>query len=320
MLIPSKIRISASTICQLECVLCDSFGRKPKVSPSDIGSGFLKFRHFKKLLDLNPHIKFVELSWKGEIFLNPEIEDIIKYAYEKGVELSADGGVNLNDVSPKVIESLVKYCFKNIRVSIDGASSQTYKIYRKNGNFDKVLKNILLINKFKKKYNSGFPDLCWQFVVFGHNEHEIPAARKIASMLGMRFKTKLSWDPNYSPVRNKDFVKKETSLDVVNRQEFLNKFGCDYNSDTCKQLILSPLINYDGRLFGCCENSRIAFGNVFKDGLIKCLNTDNYRHTVKVALNNLDSCQGTPCENCRVYKNNKSKQTIKRGRREKQDY
>jgi len=294
-------------MCQLECVLCDANWRRLKIGPSKAGFGNLKFRNFKKLLDQNPHIKYIELSWQGEIFLNPELDKIIKYAYDNGVELSADGGVNLNNISEKTIESLVKYGFKSMRVSIDGATDKTYKTYRKKGDLSKVIKNILLINRYKKKLNSIFPSLTWQFIVFGHNEQEIPAARKIASMLNMRFQAKLSWNQRYSPVKNVGLVKKRAALLATSRKEFLNKFGHDYVSGTCKQLILSPLINYDGELFGCCDNSRISFGNVFKDGLIKCLNTQRYKHLVGVALNKCKADATTPCKNCSVYKNNPTK-------------
>ena len=48
-----------------------------------VGQGFLSFKNFKKLVDDNPYIEIIELSHCGEIFLNPELIEIIKYAHEK---------------------------------------------------------------------------------------------------------------------------------------------------------------------------------------------------------------------------------------------
>lgn len=36
-----------------------------------------------------------------------------------------------------------------------------------------MIGNVRKINAFKHQYNSQQPRLNWQFVIFGHNEHEI---------------------------------------------------------------------------------------------------------------------------------------------------
>ena len=71
------IRIDASSACQLECPVCTEKWRVR----AGVGTGVLKFEDFKKFVDRYPHLKEVELSNNGEIFLNPEINDIIQYAY-----------------------------------------------------------------------------------------------------------------------------------------------------------------------------------------------------------------------------------------------
>ncbi len=45
---------------------------------------------------------------------------------------------------------------KDLTVSIDGASQETYQIYRVRGKFDEVIGHIRKINEYKKKYNSEF--------------------------------------------------------------------------------------------------------------------------------------------------------------------
>src|SRR5947208_2874852 len=70
---------------------------------------------------------------------------------------------------------------------MDSASQETYELYRIRGKFDNVIANIKKINHFKQLYCTKVPLLRWQFVVFGHNEHELPAARRVAEELGMEF-------------------------------------------------------------------------------------------------------------------------------------
>jgi MoaA/NifB/PqqE/SkfB family radical SAM enzyme len=76
---------------------------------------------FRKLLDDNPGLKAIELSNHGEIFLNPALLSVLELAHERGVELSASTGVNLNKIRPEVLEGLVKYQFHRVYCSIDGA-------------------------------------------------------------------------------------------------------------------------------------------------------------------------------------------------------
>ena len=75
-------------------------------------------------------------------------------------------------------------------VSIDGATPETYKIYRRGGDFNKVISNIKTINKFKKQYHSESPRLIWQFIPFGHNEYEIDKAKKMAKKLSLQIMVK----------------------------------------------------------------------------------------------------------------------------------
>jgi len=63
---PSKIRIEASSVCQLSCPSCPNTS---KAIHAVVGSGLLKFKDFQKLIDENAWIKEIELSNYGEIFL-----------------------------------------------------------------------------------------------------------------------------------------------------------------------------------------------------------------------------------------------------------
>ena len=184
--LPKKVRLEACSLCQLDCPACGS-RQIEKIAPKG-WSGYLKFDDFRKFIDDN-NFEEIFLSNNGEIFLNPEIDEIIKYYYQKGIKL--DASANLNTISDKTLENLVKYKFYHMKVALDGATPETYKIYRRGGDFNKVIDNIKKINYFKKKYNSEYPHLFWQFILFGHNEHEIELAKKKAKELGMKIEFKM---------------------------------------------------------------------------------------------------------------------------------
>ena len=80
--LPKRIRIEACSLCQLNCPAC-TVRKLEKQMPKD-WLGYLKFNDFKNFID-NYNFKEIELSNNGEIFLNPELDEIIKYAYEKKI-------------------------------------------------------------------------------------------------------------------------------------------------------------------------------------------------------------------------------------------
>jgi MoaA/NifB/PqqE/SkfB family radical SAM enzyme len=305
---PTKIRLEASTACQLKCPSCPT--ATGEIAKS-IGAGFLKFDDFKALIDLNPRVREIELSNWGEIFLNPEITKIMEYAFSKNVALRCDTGANFNTVSDEALEALVKNRFRSITCSIDGASQETYGIYRRNGNFEQVLKNIRKLNEIKKKYNCKWPQLRWQFVVFGHNEHEIIKARKMAGDLGMRFWVKLSWGAMYtkkdfSPVKDRKLVQQESGLGVADRDEYRKRYGQDYAQKiVCAQMWAEPQVNFDGKILGCCINYWGDYGNAFKDKISDFFNTEKMEYARAMLKGKKQARADIPCSSCTHYRSMK---------------
>ncbi len=295
---PTKIHLEAMGACQLKCPACPT--ATGAIRPT-IASGYLRFESFKKLVDENPTAKHIELSNYGEIFLNPQLLPILEYAQQKGVKLTVDNGANLNTVKDELLEGVVKYGLHSMTCSIDGASNETYGIYRVKGHFDTVIANIRRINEFKRKYNSRFPALTWQFIVFGHNEHEIPQARELARELDMEFKPKLNWDEDYSPVKNREWVELEIGKST-SRSDYKEETGVDYSRGICHQLWHEPQINWDGKLLGCCRNFWGDFGdNVFEAGLEKALNNPKIKHARAMLMGQAEPRDDIPCTTCEIY-------------------
>jgi MoaA/NifB/PqqE/SkfB family radical SAM enzyme len=296
---PALLTIEGNASCQLRCPTCPTTGNG---YPPVIGNGYLHYENFRKLLENNSIIKKVELENRGELFLNPDLLKIIEYCFNCGVEIASDGGVNLNAVDEGVLEGLVKFNFKRLRCSIDGATPETYAIYRRGGDFNLVIDHIKTINRFKNVYKTEFPKLKWQFVVFGHNEHELPLARRMAQELGMEFEAKMSWDSSYSPIRNKEFVKEQTGWLEVTREEFAGSTGADYMRSVCLALWRSPRINWDGKVLGCCWNSWGEFGmNAFRDGFIPSINSEGIIYSRRMLMGEVPQRDGLPCSSCPLY-------------------
>lgn len=294
------ICIETNTTCQLRCPTCPTTSNG---YPPVIGAGYLHFSDFKELIEKNPWVRTIRIINLGEMFLNPDLGSIIEYATKRKIKMYCEGGVNLNTAKPDVLEIMVegKY-FKTLYCSIDGASSETYSLYRKGGDFNTVIGNIKTINRLKKKYHSPYPKLFWQFVVFGHNEHELPVARALAKALNMEFVPKLSWDSKYSPIKNYDFVKANTGWKHVTREEFEKENRKNYVRATCYMLFDNPRINWDGKILGCCWNNWGEFGsNAFIEGYDKAINHQNIIYAQGMLLGKFKKRDDIPCSQCDLY-------------------
>jgi MoaA/NifB/PqqE/SkfB family radical SAM enzyme len=296
---PTQIRLEASSACQLKCPSCPT---ATGATRAVLGNGFLRLKDFETLAEHNPWLKCIELSNYGEAFLNPHLLAILESAHRRGIAISIANGANLNHVRDTVLEGLVKYRVVHLTCSIDGASDETYRHYRRGGDFTAVIAHIKTINRYKREYGSVLPKLLWQFVVFGHNEREIPRAREMARELDMRFFAKLSWDPDFSPVRDAELVKREAGFNAVTREDYEQVNGTIYAKDICKQLWESPQINWDGKILGCCRNFWGDFGgNAFAEGLVDSVNNEKMTHARAMLQGERPERADIPCTTCEIY-------------------
>lgn len=296
---PRAIQIDASSHCQLACPVCPTAtGRTRAV----LGAGHLKVSDFQRLLDANPEIAEVELSNYGEMFLNPQLPDLLACAYDRKVVVSGGNGVNLNFAHENALEAVVKYRVRSLTCSIDGATQETYAKYRIKGDLSRVLAHIDRIRELRCNYRSAFPLLDWQFVVFGHNEHEIDSARSLARQRGMQFVPRLSWSTEFSPVSNPELVTIQTGLGASNRDEYRQKKNREYARELCFQLWHAPVLNWDGRMLGCCVNFWKDFGtNVFESGLSSAMQHPDLDYARRMLMGRASPRAGIPCTTCNEY-------------------
>ena len=300
---PKKLRIDLTSFCQLKCPTCPM-----TYKPINDKQGYVTVEQFVNLLENNPFINEIELANHGEIFLNPDLLEILKYSYEKNIKLTCDVGSNFNNVKLEVLEGLVKYQLKSMKLSIDGASQETYSQNRVGGNFEVVMKNIDILNEFKQKYNSRFPKLNWTFIIYGNNEHELPKAKKMALNKGMTFQPKLNWDSKTSPIIDKEFVKTHTGFTSFTVEEYKekNKEHVDFIHTMCNMMWTAPQVNSDGEIFGCCRFLRMPFGkNAFRDGYLEAINSDEIQYARNMLVGLVPDSGKNQCSACFVYQDMK---------------
>ncbi|GAI79523.1 unnamed protein product [marine sediment metagenome] len=147
----------------------------------------------------------------------------------------------------------------------------------------------------------------WQFIAFGHNEHEVFDAKRLSKELNMEFRIKPNVIPSYSPIKNKKLIREELGFATI--EEFKIRHEHSYLF-ACKQLWADPQINWDGKLLGCCNNVWGDFGNVFASGLDKCRKSERYLYAKQMLLGEKPSRKDIPCFFCEVYNEMKSQKNF----------
>lgn len=312
--LPTQIRIDMCNICQLNCAACWMRKNEKIIKEHYGGFGYVKFETFKDFIDKHPFIKEIEMADSGEVFLNPDLEKIIEYASDKDIILKAQGGTNFNYLSENMPETLVRCKFNKINIAIDGATPETYAIYRRKGDFNKVIENIKKVNYFKEKYNSEFPRLVYRFILFGHNEHEVEQAKQLAKELNMTIDFGVNCVKGYSPIKNIKLLQELTGIDDVDNHwdfQYNNMNLTDHAWFYCSDLFNYPQINWNGDLKGCCislfDGTTLGV-NVFKEGLQNALNNEKVLYAKQMLLDfSIHPRDDIPCSHCHIYKFLKNK-------------
>ena len=294
--LPSTLMVEPTNICNLKCPLCPTGAGLIKRK-----KGFMAFSDFKKIIDdISDYIIHLRLWNWGEPLLNKDLFKMISYAKQKNIFVNISTNSNFldKDISKKLIDS----CLDELIISLDGASEETYKKYRKEGDFKKVIDSIKFIRDEKIRLNKKSPYIILQFVIMKHNEHEIDKIKKLAKEINVDelvFKTVGVMDyfskediKKYLPDKEKysRYFKKDNEL-ILKRKI---KNWCDF-------LWEEIIVNWDGEVVPCCfdMNNYHVLGDAYKQN-IKVIwnNQENINFRKKILQNKKDiplckECPGT---------------------------
>jgi MoaA/NifB/PqqE/SkfB family radical SAM enzyme len=261
---PLQITIDSSNICQLSCPMCPTGSKK-----HDRPSGKAKEELMTNLLDeIGEYLFAIYFFNWGEPFINSDVLfSWVSAARRKGIRARVSSNLSLV-LSDEQIHNICSCGIHTLIVSLDGASRETYLKYRVNGKFERVIENLKRIVAEKRRRGGKGPRIIWQFLVFAHNEHEIPAARIMANEIGVddiRFSTP-QVDESVGIFASSD-PRFHTELSKLHGDvPFENKFP--ENRDSCAWHYMNAAINWDGSLSPCevLYQTKYDFGTIGESG------------------------------------------------------
>jgi radical SAM protein with 4Fe4S-binding SPASM domain len=272
--LPRILMIEPTNLCNLRCPLCPT-GNGSLKRPR----GMLDFGLFQRILaELDGALERLMLYNYGEPFLHPQIYAMIALARQAEIHtrLSTNGFVFSQ---PGFADQLIASKLNHLRVSLDGASPESYQVYRVGGSFETILEGVRELEERKQQLGRDRPVVELQFIVMHHNEHELPAIRSLAQTLNvsLRLKTVGLGDLTKRPELSR-WLPEQESLRRYSRQQagYMHTNG---NNWLCDQPWERLVINWDGEIVPCCydRDGVIILGNA-QDGVGRAWNSTEMQH------------------------------------------
>jgi MoaA/NifB/PqqE/SkfB family radical SAM enzyme len=264
---PYVLKVESTNICNLRCPFC--LDRDRSAFEKGRGFGRMSLDAFKKIVDtLGPYTIRMNLYGSGEPVLFPEIYDMVSYASSKniGVAISA----NLSNFKLENTDKLLTCGLEHLIISCHGATPESYLKYNVGGNFERVMESMRHIVKRRKELGQKLPFLDWQFLLFSHNQHEQPLARKLAKEIGVdiiRFvlpnippEHKQEWRPRFGgqpqPEKTEEAPKtaQEKKPERSTETPPVDPGKVKLKIHRCSWPYRSIFFNWDGGILPCCHD------------------------------------------------------------------
>jgi radical SAM protein with 4Fe4S-binding SPASM domain len=286
---PEALSVEPVNACNLSCIECPT------------GTGELtrektkmQFNDYKKIIDNSKrYLTYLILYFQGEPFLHNDLFKMISYAKHNNIftYTSTNGHfLTSNNAEQVVVSGLDK-----ITISLDGVGQDVYQVYRRNGDYNKVINGIRNLVSAKKKHASNKPFIEIQFLVFKHNQHQIKEIRELARRLKVNkltFKT-----AQFYHNENKDLL---TDIPKYSRYVIENgKLQMKKRlRNRCWRMWHSVVISASGDIVPCCydKNAKYVLANINNLGGVEVRTTTTYKQFAYKIITNRKSID--ICRNC----------------------
>jgi pyrroloquinoline quinone biosynthesis protein E len=174
---PIKLDIENVSRCNFRCTMCAVSDWHKGQRAAD-----LSLDAFRRLIDEQIGLVEIKLQGLGEPTMQrDDYFAMIRYARAKHiwVRTTTNGSLlHLKDNYRKIIDADVN----ELQISIDGASKEVYEGIRRGANFERVMSNVALVNRYARERGVDRTKM-WTVVQHG-NLHELEALVDLAATLG----------------------------------------------------------------------------------------------------------------------------------------
>jgi hypothetical protein len=157
-------------------------------------SGMLDFDLFRRVVDeVGPTLGRIDFFNYGEAFLHKRAIEMCEYIKGRFPTIYLYTSTNGLAFDEDGARRLVRSGIDEVTFSLDGASQETFAIYRQRGDFEKAIRNLRAAVDEKRRRAQDVPFINWRYILFTHNDsdEEMGRARALAQDIGV---DRLCWE------------------------------------------------------------------------------------------------------------------------------
>jgi len=305
---PPYLEIETTTACNLKCRICEyTYWDEP--------NQHMSLQRFRHIFDQFPDLKWIGLTGIGEAWTNPDFPQILEYVKKHEVYVELYDSFYFTDDEKARLQ--VELGVEKIFASIDAASKETYEQIRVGSDFDRVIENVVRLDKWKKRLGKYFPEICFHFIVTKDNIHEcIDYLELIKSLkIDAHFVQFTRMLHPYPQIKDMFVEIPEEKINEVTRraEELGLQVGWNATVPQMKPPISEclawwmPFIFVDGTVIPCCclneQNDRCwqrdtALGNIFEKPFREIWRGEEYSNMRRKLM---EGSVPRNCSRCSIY-------------------
>ena len=260
---PLSCEIDPSNKCQNNCDFC-MYADYRNEHPVDLDFGvYLDLIHDLRKMGT----RSITFTGGGEPMMHPQFREMVLAAQDFELGLTTNG-VYLDHL-PDIINM-----FKFVRISLDAATSETYKAMKGTNFFERVVENAKRTVRMKRDMVLGL-----SYVISKGNEHEIEAAQKLADDIGVDY---IQIKPAYQKYDLECKIPKGDKSFILKRYSSSGRLPCAIAH-------LVGIVGADENVYFCCQ------GRGREDFVVGDLARDSFLEIWKRRMKMRPSCGVMTC-------------------------
>ena len=250
---------------------------------------------FKRLLEQFPDLRELQLQGTGEPLAHPRFFEMVKYAAERGIEVSTQS--SLATLDERRADECVASGLRRLTVCVDPADPR----------FGRVLRHVARLIEAKRRSASSQPEIRLAALLTRRNLERLPELVRVAREFGVE-RVVLS---SHKELKNEDPVRLQRYLHEgeAAAKEFGVALGRAEPAPTgpngqmrCAWPWRGAYISSSGAAMPCCKAAKpdwMSFGNMHRDGVAAVWNNARYNQ-FRDRLASDDPPE--VCSRCEVYR------------------
>ncbi|MFC2112222.1 radical SAM/SPASM domain-containing protein [Bacteroidota bacterium] len=175
---PWFVSIEPASVCNLSCPQCPV-----GAGEIDRTKKFMELDQYRKLIEeISGTTSIISLYFQGEPLMNNEFTEFVRIASKHRIYTQTSTNAQL--LTEEVCRGLLEAGLDRIIISLDGTDQESYQAYRRGGEFQKVEDGVRTLVHLRGQAGSKNPLIIIQFLVFRHNQDQIPEVKKLAKEWG----------------------------------------------------------------------------------------------------------------------------------------